>query len=114
MPLYEQITVGVYLFVINLRRHVMKELVDKERTTPTGTPLVRRQVKTQPYFFSFQSCFTLKGLKKSTPSLEGNGFEATYARTNVIQQGSSRGKNDLLKRSVRLTRRYEFVAIRKE
>ena len=89
VPLYEQITVGLYLFVINLRRHMIKELVDKEGTTPTDTPVVRTQVKTQPYFFSFQSCFTLKGSKKSTRSLE-NGVATCKWSTGLpaIKGGS--------------------------
>ena len=99
VPSYEQITVGLYLFVINLRRHMMKELVDKECTTPTGTPVVRRQLKTQPYFFSFQSCFTLKGSKKSTPSLENGDATCKWsAGWPAIKGGSgfSLFKNNIL------------------
>lgn len=90
VPLYEQITVGLYLFVINLWRHMMKEFVDKECTTPTGTPVVRRQVKTQPYFFRFQSCFSLRGSKKSTPSLENGGAACRWsAGWPAIKGGSA-------------------------
>ena len=90
VPLYEQITVGFCLFVINLQRHIMKEWVDKECTTPTGTPVVRRQVKTQPYFFRFQSCFSLRGSKKSTPSLENGGAACRWsAGWPAIKGGSA-------------------------
>ena len=88
---------------------MMKVLVDKERTTPTGTPLVRRQVKTQPYFFSFQSCFILKGSKKSTPSLE-NGVKTCKwsAGLPAIRGGSgfSLFKNNILtKFALRVTKK---------
>ena len=78
---------------------MIKKLVDKEGTTPTGTPVVRTQVKMQPYFFSFQSCFTLKGSKKSTPSLE-NGVATCKWSTGLpaIKGGSgvSLFKNNIL------------------
>ena len=109
VPLYEQITVGLYLFVINLRRHMMKELVEKECTTPSGTPVVRRQVKTQPYFFSFQSCFTLRGSKKSTPSLENGRATCRWsAGWPAIKGGSgfSLFKNNILtKFALRVTKK---------
>ena len=112
VALYEQITVALYLFVINLWRHMMKEFVDKECTTPTGTPVVRRQVKTQPYFFSFQSCFTLKGSKKSILSLENGGATCKWsAGWPAIKgfSGFSLFKNNILtKFALRVTKKTHF------
>ena len=76
----------------------MKELVDKECTTPRGTPVVRRQ-----------SCFSLRGSKKSTPSLENWGAACRWsAGWPAIKGGSGFSlfkHNILTKFALRVTKK---------
>ena len=67
---------------------MMKELVDKECTTPRGTPVVRRQVKCN-LISSAPELLFLRGSKKSTPSLENGGPACRWSAVWPAIKGGS-------------------------